>query len=347
MSSWGAGGGGCDVDMINVVLVSLRASTCRIVGSSKLQKILYVTVPAFFIICTVCHRNSQFLAEFLHASTLRCTVLFHHGKRVVVTMGTKEEMPNLVCKPPIFKKRARPRVSKARKKAENAKSSDEDTDTVRIVSSVKSRPRKESDKKWKREEFSVGKRMEDDSQLATSQRQDAGGEHTNSKRPKTPFGPMQAPKNLRTSVYVDYQPDICKDYKETGYCGFGDSCKFLHDRSDYKAGWQLDRDWAAREKLKREKILRGENPHEEPLANMKSNGLDDAGLPFACFLCREQFKVPVVTLCEHYFCEDCILKKMEEGSKCPICKKQLRGTLNAAPKLVAKLKERGLQQPCQ
>lgn len=29
------------------------------------------------------------------------------------------------------------------------------------------------------------------------------------------------------------QPDICKDYKETGFCGFGDSCKFLHDRSDY------------------------------------------------------------------------------------------------------------------
>ena len=72
----------------------------------------------------------------------------------------------------------------------------------------------------------------------------------------------------------DYQPDICKDYKETGYCGFGgeqprksltvrqksfsgpakilmavkkkcfsDSCKFLHDRGDYKSGWQLDREF--------------------------------------------------------------------------------------------------------
>jgi hypothetical protein len=28
-----------------------------------------------------------------------------------------------------------------------------------------------------------------------------------------------------------------------GYCGFGDSCKFLHDRSDYKYGWQLEREW--------------------------------------------------------------------------------------------------------
>ena len=28
-----------------------------------------------------------------------------------------------------------------------------------------------------------------------------------------------------------------------GYCGFGDSCKFLHDRSDYKHGWQIEREW--------------------------------------------------------------------------------------------------------
>jgi RING finger protein 113A len=56
-------------------------------------------------------------------------------------------------------------------------------------------------------------------------------------------GPIRAPKNLRATVVWDYQPDICKDYKETGYCGFGDSCKFMHDRSDYKHGWQLEQDW--------------------------------------------------------------------------------------------------------
>ena len=33
-----------------------------------------------------------------------------------------------------------------------------------------------------------------------------------------------------------------KDYKETGFCGFGDSCKFIHDRSDYKMGWQIERE---------------------------------------------------------------------------------------------------------
>lgn len=34
-------------------------------------------------------------------------------------------------------------------------------------------------------------------------------------------GPMRAPTNVRSTVRWDYQPDICKDYKETGFCGFG------------------------------------------------------------------------------------------------------------------------------
>ena len=34
-------------------------------------------------------------------------------------------------------------------------------------------------------------------------------------------GPMRASGNIRSTVRWDYQPDICKDYKETGFCGFG------------------------------------------------------------------------------------------------------------------------------
>ena len=37
-------------------------------------------------------------------------------------------------------------------------------------------------------------------------------------------GPFQAPQFLRSTVRWDYQPDICKDYKETGFCGFGGVC---------------------------------------------------------------------------------------------------------------------------
>lgn len=34
-------------------------------------------------------------------------------------------------------------------------------------------------------------------------------------------GPIRAPTNLRQTVRWDYAPDICKDYKETGFCTFG------------------------------------------------------------------------------------------------------------------------------
>ncbi len=36
-------------------------------------------------------------------------------------------------------------------------------------------------------------------------------------------GPIRAAPNIRQSVRWDYQPDLCKDYKETGFCGFGGS----------------------------------------------------------------------------------------------------------------------------
>ena len=54
-------------------------------------------------------------------------------------------------------------------------------------------------------------------------------------------GPLRASQHLRTTVIFDYKPDICKDYKETGYCGYGDACKFVHDRGDYKSGWELEK----------------------------------------------------------------------------------------------------------
>ncbi|KAJ1963384.1 RNA-splicing factor, partial [Dispira parvispora] len=68
---------------------------------------------------------------------------------------------------------------------------------------------------------------------------------------KRKTGPLRAPAHLRVTSRIDYQPDICKDYKETGFCGFGDSCVFMHDRSDYKSGWQLEKDWEEQQKTKR------------------------------------------------------------------------------------------------
>lgn len=64
------------------------------------------------------------------------------------------------------------------------------------------------------------------------------------------YGPVRGTSNVRMTMYVDLNPEICKDYKETGYCGYGDCCKFLHDRTDYKGGWQMEKEWQEMQKKK-------------------------------------------------------------------------------------------------
>ncbi len=161
------------------------------------------------------------------------------------------------------------------------------------------------------------------------------------------FGPLRASSAIRSTFRMDYQPDVCKDWKETGYCGYGDSCKFLHDRSDYKSGWQLDREWEAKEKLRREqqavKAFLGEGDGEEAGAagadGAGEKKKEDDGLPFACHICRLPFENPVVTKCKHYFCEHCALKENAKTGKCAICKKDTNGTFNVAVALAKKMRE--------
>ena len=59
---------------------------------------------------------------------------------------------------------------------------------------------------------------------------------------------MKVTAHIRSTTTFDYQPDICKDWYETGYCVFGDACKFLHVREDYKTGWQIEKDWEEKQK---------------------------------------------------------------------------------------------------
>lgn len=144
-------------------------------------------------------------------------------------------------------------------------------------------------------------------------------------------GPVKASSNVRTVTTVDYQPDVCKDYKETGYCGFGDTCKFLHDRSDYLAGWQLDS--VANGGRRREDILEIEDVKEEE------------DIPFACLICRKPFVDPVVTKCGHFFCSSCAIKRYSKTSKCFACGAQTQGIFNSAQKILdRKEKIRALKQ---
>uniref|UniRef100_A0A8C6TZR4 Ring finger protein 113A n=1 Tax=Neogobius melanostomus TaxID=47308 RepID=A0A8C6TZR4_9GOBI len=138
-------------------------------------------------------------------------------------------------------------------------------------------------------------------------------------------GPIRAPEHLRATVRWDYQPDICKDYKETGFCGFGDSCKFLHDRSDYKHGWQIEREL--------EEGRYGANEENYEVSS------DEEDMPFKCFICRESFKKPIVTKCKHYFCEVCALQHYRKSKRCYVCNTQTNGVFNPAKELIAKMEK--------
>ncbi|XP_055887048.1 E3 ubiquitin-protein ligase RNF113A-like [Biomphalaria glabrata] len=150
--------------------------------------------------------------------------------------------------------------------------------------------------------------------------------HGNAESGKNRYGPLRAPAHLRSTVRWDYQPDICKDYKETGFCGFGDSCKFLHDRSDYKHGWQLERE-----------MEQGTYGAKDEQNYEISSDEDD--LPFKCFICRNSFKDPVTTKCKHYFCEKCALGHYKKSKRCFVCGEPTGGIFNPAKDVIAKMEK--------
>lgn len=71
------------------------------------------------------------------------------------------------------------------------------------------------------------------------------------------FGPIRAPTNIRISCRFDYNPELCKDWHDSGYCVFGNSCLYSHDRTNYKTGWELEKDF---EQQERERWKRINNP---------------------------------------------------------------------------------------
>ena len=164
----------------------------------------------------------------------------------------------------------------------------------------------------------------------------------------------------------------------TGFCGYGDQCKFLHDRGDYKSGWQLEREWDAEQSKKKKRLesaaakLIAEGMKYIKLQRILSKYLglfllhckdedadtglggadgedeeenfeipDEEELPFACFICREPFKNPVMTLCGHYFCSDCIIAATKKKAHCPACDKQTFGVFNRPHKLLKKMQQLG------
>ncbi len=142
-------------------------------------------------------------------------------------------------------------------------------------------------------------------------------------------GPKAIGNNVRMTTTVDYAKDICKDYKQTGQCGYGDNCIYLHDRGEATGGWEVNKEWTKvlDTMNKKRKVEGGEGAGEEK---------GDDGLPFACFACKGAFVQPVKTKCSHYFCMACLRAEMQKSKRCPVCGDDMGSSFAPARELEAK-----------
>lgn len=150
------------------------------------------------------------------------------------------------------------------------------------------------------------------------------------------IGPQSASAYARVATVMDYAMMICKDWKERGVCGYGDNCIYLHDRTDYKSGWELERDFDAAQKAKLSGIPLPEdedvvaaayaNPGDkqqktEPNVNDVPEGM--------CPICKKELESPLEAKCGHRFCGKCVRKRIAKNKlNCAQCGLPTNGIFN-------------------
>lgn len=98
----------------------------------------------------------------------------------------------------------------------------------------------------------------------------------------------------------------------------------------------MDREWDEKQK----KLAQSGNSDEDDDDNKYGIPSDEEELPFACFICREDFENPVSTKCGHFFCEKCAIANLKKSNRCFVCAKPTGGIFTPAKELQAKLKLR-------
>ena len=123
------------------------------------------------------------------------------------------------------------------------------------------------------------------------------------------LGQVKASEDIKSSCRFDYAYGLCKDWREAGYCGYGDNCIFVHDRSEFKTSKQLEKEWE-------EQLNQKNTPQPQP----KSTSV--------CGICQKEPSSPVLTRCHHLFCYHCALNNYSKSNKCYTCSKDTSGIFN-------------------
>lgn len=128
-------------------------------------------------------------------------------------------------------------------------------------------------------------------------------------------------KHFKNPIDIDYNPSRCKDFHESGYCSWGPSCIYAHDRTSYKRGWELDKEWEDKQKEIKEKGIRSFINKKDKEEEKKEVNFEDS----SCGICKQSKEDFVKTECGHVFCEECILKHYSKHKSCFLCKKKIKG----------------------